>query len=121
LSGVATEPLFLLLGEEGGIPLPGEQVELIQDAIGKNRADIAVPFSLPRLCARYAQRQVPAQKKILKDLEKAATFKRNRDAYLVGPEQCRLIRRQLHSRARGQYPVARMNSSGLPGARRQKV
>jgi hypothetical protein len=41
-----------------------------------------VPFSLPRLCARYAQRQVPAQKKILKDLEKAATFKRNRDAYL---------------------------------------
>ena len=40
---------------------------------------------------------------------------------LVGPEQCRLIRRQLDSRARGQYPVARMNSSGLPGARRQKA
>jgi len=95
LSGVATEPLFLLLGEEGGIPLPGEQVELIQDAMGKNRADIAVPFSLPRLCARYAQRQVPAQKKILKDLEKAATFKRNRDAYLqsqasTGPREQRL-------------------------------
>ena len=78
----AVMTLLLLLGEEGGIPLPGEQVELIQDAISKNRADIAVPFSLPRLCARYAQRQVPAQKKILKDLEKAATFKRNRDAYL---------------------------------------
>jgi superfamily II DNA or RNA helicase len=74
--------LLLLLGEEGGMPLPGEQVELIQDAIGKNRSDIAVPFLLPRLCARYAQRQVPAQKKVLKDLEKAATFKRNRDAYL---------------------------------------
>jgi hypothetical protein len=63
--------------------------------MGKNRADIAVPFSLPRLCARYAQRQVPAQKKILKDLEKAATFKRNRDAYLqsqvsTGPREQRL-------------------------------
>ncbi|MBD2749852.1 DEAD/DEAH box helicase family protein [Microvirga sp. BT688] len=75
--------LLLLLGEEGGMSLPQEQVELIQDAIHKNRADIAVPFSLPRLCARYAQRQVPAQKKILKDLEKAANFKRNRDAYLL--------------------------------------
>ena len=62
--------LLLLLGEEGGMPLPGEQVELIQDAIGKNRSDIVVPFLLPRLCARYAQRQVPAQKKILKDLER---------------------------------------------------
>jgi trans-aconitate methyltransferase len=30
-------------------------------------------------------------------------------AYIVGPEQCRLIRRQLHSRVRGQYPIARMN------------
>jgi len=29
--------------------------------------------------------------------------------YIVGPEQCRLIRRQLHSRVRGQYPIARMN------------
>jgi hypothetical protein len=28
---------------------------------------------------------------------------------VVGPEQCRLIRRQLHSRVRGQYPIARMN------------
>lgn len=74
--------LLLLLGE-GGMPLPGEQVALIQDAIQRNRPEIAVPFSLPRLCVRYAQRQVPAQKKILKDLEKAATFKRNRDAYLL--------------------------------------
>jgi hypothetical protein len=73
------------------MPLHGESVALIQDAIQKNRADIAVPFSLPRLCARYAQRQVPAEKKILKDLEKAATFKRNRDAYLlsqVGAAPC---------------------------------
>jgi hypothetical protein len=29
--------------------------------------------------------------------------------YIVGPEQRRLIRRQLHSRVRGQYPIARMN------------
>jgi hypothetical protein len=35
-------------------------------------------------------------------------------AYVVGPEQCRLIRRQLDSRVRGQYPIARMNPSGLP-------
>jgi superfamily II DNA or RNA helicase len=74
--------LLLLLGEEGGMPLSGEQVELIQHAIQTNRADIAVPFSLPRLCALYAQRQAPTQKRILRDLEKAATFKRNRDAYL---------------------------------------
>jgi hypothetical protein len=74
--------LLLLLGEECGLPLPGEQVELIQAAITKNRPDIAVSFSLPRLCARYAQQAVPVQKKVLKDLEKAATFKKNRDAYL---------------------------------------
>jgi hypothetical protein len=61
----------------------GEQVELIQAAITKNRPTLAVPFSLPRLCARYAQQAVPAQKRILKDLEKAATFKKNRDAYLL--------------------------------------
>lgn len=79
----AVMKLLLLLGEEGGMSLPQEQVELIQDAIHKNRTDIAVPISLPRLCARYAQRQVPAQKRILKDLEKAANFKRNRDAYLL--------------------------------------
>ena len=34
--------------------------------------------------------------------------------YVVGPEQYRLIRRQLHSRDRGQYPIARMNPAGLP-------
>jgi hypothetical protein len=38
--------LLLLLGEEGGLPLPGEQVELIQEAIGKNRSDIAVLCSI---------------------------------------------------------------------------
>jgi len=64
------------------MPLAGEQVALVQDAIQTSRTDIAVLFSLPRLCARDAQRQVPARK-ILKDLEKAAIFKRNRDAYLL--------------------------------------
>jgi hypothetical protein len=75
--------LMLLLGEEGGSPVSGEQVDLIQAAIPKNRPALSVPFSLPRLCARYAQQPVPAQKKVLKDLEKAATFKKNRDAYLL--------------------------------------
>jgi hypothetical protein len=32
-----------------------------------------------------------------------------RKDYFVGPEQCRLIRRQLGSRDRGTYPIARMN------------
>ena len=41
--------------------------------------------------------------------------------YLVGPEQCRLIRRRLDSRVRGQYPMARMNPSGLPGTKRHKA
>jgi hypothetical protein len=58
-------------------------VDLIQAAIPKNRPAFAIPFSLPRLCARYAQQGVPTQKKVLKDLEKAATFKKNRDAYLL--------------------------------------
>ncbi|WP_230533609.1 hypothetical protein [Microvirga roseola] len=75
--------LLLLLGGDSGMPLAGEQVDLIQDAIGRNHPQIAVPFALPRLCARYAQKPVPAQKKIAKDLEKAATFKKNRDAYLM--------------------------------------
>jgi hypothetical protein len=34
--------------------------------------------------------------------------------YLVGPEQCGLIRRRLGSRVRGQYPIVRMRWSGLP-------
>jgi hypothetical protein len=75
--------LLLLLGEESGSPLSGEQVDLIQAAITTNRPAIAVPFLLPRLCARYAQQAVPVQKKVLKDLEKAATFRKNRDAYLL--------------------------------------
>lgn len=75
--------LMLLLGDERGSSLSGEQVDLIQAAIPKNRPSLAIPFSLPRLCARYAQQPVPAQKKVLKDLEKAATFKKNRDAYLL--------------------------------------
>jgi superfamily II DNA or RNA helicase len=75
--------LMLLTGGEAGSPLPEEQVDLIQAAILKNRPQLSVPFSLPRLCARYAQQPVPAQKKVIKDLEKAATFKKNRDAYLL--------------------------------------
>ncbi len=75
--------LMLLTGGEGGSPSPGEQVDLIQAAILKNRPQLSVSFSLPRLCARYAQQPVPAQKKVIKDLEKAATFKKNRDAYLL--------------------------------------
>jgi hypothetical protein len=42
-------------------------------------------------------------------------------SYLVDPEQCRLIRRRLDSKVRGQYPIARMNPSGLPGAKQQKA
>ena len=34
--------LLLLLGEQDGIPLPAEQVELIQDAIGKNLSEAYV-------------------------------------------------------------------------------
>jgi hypothetical protein len=88
--------LMLLLGEEGGLPVAGEQVDLIQAAIPKNKPQLAVPFSLPRLCARYAQQAVPAQKKVLKDLEKAATFKRNRDAYLQSQVIMESPARRLH-------------------------
>lgn len=79
------------------MPLPGEQVALVQDAIQTSRTDIAVLFSLPRLCARYAQRQVPAQKKILKDLEKAAIFKRNRGAYLLSQASTALRDQRLRA------------------------
>jgi hypothetical protein len=88
--------LMLLVGGEGGSPLPEEQVDLIQAAIPKNRTELAVPFSLPRLCARYAQQSVPAQKRVLKELEKAATFKRNRDAYLLSQASTESRAHRLH-------------------------
>jgi hypothetical protein len=81
---------------ESGSPLPEEQVGLIQAAIPKNRSELAIPFSLPRLCARYAQQPVLAQKKVLKDLEKAATFKRNRNAYVLSQTSTESPAHRLH-------------------------
>jgi hypothetical protein len=79
----AVMDLMILLGEDGGTPLHEKQVTMIQSGIRKNMPELSIPFSHLRLCARFAQQQVAAQKKLLKDLEKAATFKRNRKAYLL--------------------------------------
>jgi hypothetical protein len=48
--------------------------------------------------------------------QKIDQFKKHRKAinYIVGPEQCRLIRRRLAFRVHGQDPIARMNPSRLP-------
>ena len=54
-------------------------------------------------------------------LDRARALLRLPMGYLVGPEQCRLIRRQLDSKVLGQYPMARMSPSGLPGTKRQNA
>jgi hypothetical protein len=89
--------LMLLRCEEGALPVAAEQVELIQEAIGKNRPKIAIPFSLAGLCARDAQKHVQAQKKVLKDLEKAATFKKEPGCVPAGTAAflARILRRSI--------------------------
>ena len=60
---------------------------LIPTAIASNLPELAIEFPVGRLCARYAQQTVPNQKKILKSLERAAVFKKNRDAFLRARQQ----------------------------------
>jgi len=86
----AVRELLLLLGPGEGLPSDGEQVDAIRNGISANASEIAVPFPLARLCARYAQQPVPVQKRILKSLDKAATFKRNRDIYLQSRQHAEL-------------------------------
>jgi len=79
--------LMIILGNDGQIPMDGAQVEAIRTAIAHNQPEATVEFPMGRLCARYAQQPVPSQKKIFKSLERAATFKKNRDAFLRARQQ----------------------------------
>jgi hypothetical protein len=79
--------LMIVLGQDGQMPVEGAQVEAIRTAIANNLPELGVEFQVAKLCARYAQQTVPNQKKILKSLERAATFKRNRDAFLRARQQ----------------------------------
>jgi hypothetical protein len=79
--------LMVVLSDDGQIPADGAQVEAIRSAIGNNLPELAIEFPVGRLCARYAQQTVPNQKKILKTLERAAVFKKNRDAFLRARQQ----------------------------------
>jgi superfamily II DNA or RNA helicase len=79
--------LMVVLSDNGQIPADGAQVEAIRSAIANNLPELAIEFPVGRLCARYAQQTVPNQKKILKSLERAAVFKKNRDAFLRARQQ----------------------------------
>lgn len=79
--------LMIVLGQVGQMPVEGVQVEAIRTAIANNLPELGVEFQVAKLCARFAQQTVPNQKKILKSLERAATFKKNRDAFLRARQQ----------------------------------
>ncbi|WP_187144391.1 DEAD/DEAH box helicase [Microvirga massiliensis] len=79
--------LIALLSADGTMPADGDQVETIRSGIETNAPEIAVSFPIGRLRARFAQQIVPNQKRILKSLEKAAAFKKNREAYLQAAQQ----------------------------------
>jgi hypothetical protein len=69
------------------MPADGAQAEAIRTAIASHLPELIIEFPVGRLCARYAQQTPPNQKKILKSLERAATFKKNRDAFLRARQQ----------------------------------
>jgi hypothetical protein len=79
--------LMIVLGQDGQMLVEGAQIDAIRLAIASNQPELAIEFPVGRLCARYAQQTVPNQKKILKSLERAATFKKNRDAFLRARQQ----------------------------------
>ncbi|WP_230534453.1 hypothetical protein [Microvirga roseola] len=90
--------LMIVLGEDGQVPADGAQVEAIRAAIAGNLPEVTIEFPVARLCARYAQQAVPSQKKILKSLERAATFKKNREVYLQAHQQAQVSGRRAAAR-----------------------
>ena len=82
--------LMILLGEDGQVPADGAHVDAARAAIAGNHPKVAIEFPVARLCARYAQQTVPIQKRVLKSLERASTFKKNRDAYLRAHQQAQV-------------------------------